>query len=112
MRASGLLVAVVCGLILNAGGLKAADKAGAISQGTLAQLGLSGMQPVSDEEGMHIRGKGWVVNVTNINNVTVNTNTNITVANFGGRLRIEVKVNPDIRVGPIHVGIAGPRRHH
>jgi len=58
MKASSIAVALVLGLLLSAGTAKA-EQAGAISDDVLAQMGLGGMEQVSDEAGMDIRGKGW-----------------------------------------------------
>ena len=54
----------------------AATPAGNVSNDTLAKLGLSGMQRVSDAQGMKIRGKGFIVAV-NFNHSSGNTRQSI-----------------------------------
>ena len=59
-----LLVASVLGLslcLIGSGTLQAADRSGeesAVSQDTLAAMGMAGMSTVSDEQGHQIRGTG------------------------------------------------------
>jgi opacity protein-like surface antigen len=60
MRSLLVLCAVVSVLALTAGMANAANP-GQVPNSTLAQLGLSGMQPMSDVQGTDIRGMGFVV---------------------------------------------------
>ena len=109
MKTSMLVMSAFLGLVLNGVVANAADNSAPISDSVLAQMGMAGMQTVSDEVGMQIRGKGFTVNVTTINNISVRTNTNITVANFGRSVNIAVNANPTIRTGSTSVGISGDR---
>jgi hypothetical protein len=64
MRLSILAAAILLGLLLNVGSTSAAEKATTkttttVSDNALADLGLAGLEQVSDAEGMEIRGKGW-----------------------------------------------------
>ena len=59
MRIFTLAAAILLGLFLNVGTTNAAEKSTTISSNVLAQLGLAGIEQVSDEEGMEIRGKGY-----------------------------------------------------
>jgi hypothetical protein len=60
MRVPILAVAIVLGLFLTVGSTTAAEqKSTSVSENVLADLGLAGMEAVSDDEGMQIRGKGF-----------------------------------------------------
>ena len=57
---------LVLALAFSLAGIASANAAapnGNVSNDTLAKLGLSGMQRVSDAQGMNIRGKGFIVAV-------------------------------------------------
>ena len=55
-----LLVAAVLsfGLVAINASTSSADQGGNVPTATLTSLGISGMQPISDAQGMDIRGKG------------------------------------------------------
>ena len=60
MRSLLVVCAVISVLALTAGMANAANP-GQVPNSSLAQLGLSGMQPMSDVQGTDIRGMGFVV---------------------------------------------------
>jgi hypothetical protein len=77
-----LLLATVASLVAVAGPASAADpkpvapKSTGVPSDLLQQMGLAGMQPVSDQEGLSVRGKGLTFYKANLASV-VNLN-------FGG----------------------------
>jgi hypothetical protein len=56
---------------VSAGVCSASDMApvGGISADTLSQMGLGGMEAISDDAGMHVRGKGYTVIAVNFSYV-------------------------------------------
>lgn len=86
-----LLLALLVAVIAVAGfsaDATAADPA--ISSATLADMGLNGMQVLSDQEGMQVRGKLFNINfgafsdagqVSQINNVGINNSNNSVFSN-------------------------------
>ena len=86
-----LAVAVLAAgsLLANVNTSAAADH-GQVPSGVLSQMGLSSMQPMSDAEGLAVRGKGVTVqtNTVVIVNIAGAQNNNLSTASF---IQVNVK---------------------
>ena len=96
-----LVVAVLSACCLFAGATTsmAADHS-QVPQGTLAQMGLSSMQPMSDAQGLAVRGKGSVTvqkNTVIIVNIAGLQTNNLSTALF---IQVNVKkLNVNLSIG-------------
>jgi len=84
MTRLGMVCAVMVVLMGTLATASAGERAGSIPQGTLTSMGLDGLRPISDDEGMAVRGKFAFSHVTGSANGTPLVNINLNI--FGGNL--------------------------